>query len=134
VLIKQLKCKLHRVRLTKVDLHYEGSLSIDRSLLVAAQLQPFEAIHVWNVSTGHRLETYAIEAPDGSGEIGLNGAAARGAALGDLLIVAAWIWRDALEPFAPLIVLVPPEQGSAANFVEFTNTSIEFRNVHPPRI
>jgi aspartate 1-decarboxylase len=106
MLIKQLKCKLHRVRLTKVDLHYEGSLSIDRHLLAAAGLQPFEAVHVWNVSTGHRLETYIIEAPDASGEVGFNGAAARGAALGDLLIVASWIWRDAQEPHTPRIVLV----------------------------
>jgi aspartate 1-decarboxylase len=109
LLIKQLKCKLHRVRLTKVDLHYEGSLSIDRNLLAAAQLQPFEAVHVWNISTGHRLETYIIEAPEGSGEVGLNGAAARGAALGDLLIVASWIWRDAAKPFTPRIVLVDLE-------------------------
>jgi aspartate 1-decarboxylase len=61
------------------------------------------------VNTGQRLETYVIEAPEGSGEIGLNGAAARGAAVGDVLIIAAWVWRNEHEPFAPAVVLVDDE-------------------------
>jgi aspartate 1-decarboxylase len=106
MLTKYLKCKIHRARLTKVDLEYEGSLSIDKNLLDAAGLEPFEAIHVWNVNNGMRLETYAIEAPAGSGEIGLNGAAARGAALGDTLIIAAWCWHAPGEKSAPTVILV----------------------------
>ena len=106
MLIKKLKCKLHRVRLTKVDIEYEGSISIDRTLMDAAGLQPFEAINVWNASTGMRLETYVIEAPAGSGEIGLNGAAARGAAVGDVVILAAFCWLDAAEDFKPALVFV----------------------------
>ncbi|MDD5587260.1 MAG: aspartate 1-decarboxylase [Alphaproteobacteria bacterium] len=106
MLIKQLKCKIHRARLTKVDLEYEGSLSIDKNLIKAAGLEPYEAIHVWNVNNGMRLETYVIEAPAGSGELGLNGAAARGAAVGDVLIIAAWGWRNAGEKAEPVVVLV----------------------------
>jgi len=106
VFTKYLKCKIHRATLTKVDLDYEGSLSIDKDLIDAAGLEPFEAIHVWNVNTGMRLETYVIEAPAGSGEIGLNGAAARGAALGDVLIIAAWEWHEKGEKAEPRVVLV----------------------------
>ena len=111
MLIKQLKSKIHRVRLTKVDMEYEGSISIDKDLLDAALLQPFESVHVWNINNGKRLETYVIEAPAGSGEVGLNGAAARGAAargaaVGDVIIIASWCWRDAEDTQAPSIVLV----------------------------
>jgi aspartate 1-decarboxylase len=106
VLIKHLKCKIHRATLTKVDLEYEGSLSIDKELMDAAGLEAYEAVHVWNVNNGIRLETYVIEAPAGSGEIGLNGAAARGAALGDVLIIAAWGWHGAGEKAKPVIVMV----------------------------
>lgn len=105
-MIKKLKCKIHRVRLTKVDIEYEGSISIDRDLIDAAGLEPFEAINVWNASTGARLETYVIEAPAGSGEIGLNGAAARGAAVGDVVILAAWRWQEEGVALAPAIVFV----------------------------
>ncbi len=104
--VKQLKSKIHRARLTKVDIDYEGSISIDRDLIEAGRLEPFESVHVWNVSTGARLETYVIEAPAGSGEVGLNGAAARGASVGDIIIIASWVWRDAEESFHPVVILV----------------------------
>jgi aspartate 1-decarboxylase len=111
MLIKKLKCKIHRARLTMVDIDYEGSVSIDKALMDAAGLQPFEAVSVWNVSTGTRLETYAIEAPKGSGEVGLNGAAARGAAVGDIVILAAWGWMDAAENVNPAIIFVDEKNG-----------------------
>ncbi len=104
--IKQLKAKIHRATLTGADMEYEGSIAVDSTLLRMAGLEEFEAVHVWNVSTGARLETYVIEAPAGSGQICLNGAAARGASKGDVVIIAAWCWRDASEKFAPSIVLV----------------------------
>ncbi len=107
--IKQLKSKIHRARLTKVDIDYEGSISIDTDLMEAGRLEPFESVHVWNVSTGARLETYVIEAPAGSGEVGLNGAAARGAALGDVMIIASWCWHDTDEKMEPAIILVDEE-------------------------
>lgn len=106
MLIKKLKCKIHRVKLTKVDIDYEGSISIDKDLMEAAGLQPFEAINVWNVSTGARLETYVIEGEAGTGEIGLNGAAARGASVGDIVILAAWCWIDVAAPHQPAVVFV----------------------------
>jgi len=112
MLIKKLKCKIHRVRLTKVDIDYEGSISIDKNLMDAAGLQVNEAVNVWNVSTGARLETYVIEAPRGSGEIGLNGAAARGASVGDVVILAAWCWLDSKEDFKPAVVFV--DEGNRA--------------------
>ena len=106
MMIKKLKTKIHRVKLTKVDIEYEGSISIDKDLMDAAGLEPFEAINVWNVTTGARLETYVIEGAAGSGEIGLNGAAARGAAVGDIVILAAWTWLAKGEEHKPIVVLV----------------------------
>ncbi len=118
MLIKQLKTKIHRARLTKVDMAYEGSMGIDKNLIDAAGLEPFEAIHVWNVNTGHRLETYVIEAPAGSGEISLNGAAARGASEGDIVIIAAFCWRDVAEKFAPTVILVDEKNGIKEKIVK----------------
>jgi aspartate 1-decarboxylase len=91
---KLLKSKLHRATITRSDLHYEGSIAIDEALLKAANIVPFESVHVWNLNNGNRLETYAIPAPAGSGEICLNGAAARLAIAGDLVIIATWCWLD----------------------------------------
>lgn len=94
---KLLKSKIHRATITRSDLNYEGSIAIDSTLLEAADIQPFEAVHVWNVTNGSRLQTYAISAAAGSGEICLNGAAARLAAAGDLVIVASFAWLDQAE-------------------------------------
>ena len=91
---KLLKSKIHRATLTKSDLNYEGSIAVDTTLLEAADIQPFEAVHVWNVSNGSRLQTYAIPIERGSGEICLNGAAARLAQAGDLVIIASFAWLD----------------------------------------
>lgn len=85
-----LTAKLHRLRLTGADPDYEGSIAIDSSLLDAAGILEFEKVHVWNVTNGERLETYAIAAPAGSGEVCLNGAAALRGAPGDIVIVAAF--------------------------------------------
>jgi len=106
MIIKKLKSKIHRAHLTKVDIEYEGSISIDKDLMVAAGLEAFESIHVWNVSTGARLETYVIEGEAGTGEIGLNGAAARGASTGDIVILASWCWHEPDEKHEPIVVLV----------------------------
>jgi len=72
-----LKSKLHRVRVTEADLNYEGSLTIDASLMKAAGILPFELVRVYNINNGERFETYAIEGLTDSGVICLNGAAAR---------------------------------------------------------
>lgn len=94
---KLLKSKIHRATVTRSDLNYEGSIAIDPALLEAADIQPFEAVHVWNVTNGSRLQTYAIPGQDGSGEICLNGAAARLAATGDLVIIASFVWVNEEE-------------------------------------
>jgi aspartate 1-decarboxylase len=103
-----LQAKLHRVTVTQADLNYEGSCGIDRGLLTAAGLREFQHIDIYNVSNGSRFSTYIIEAPEGSGEISLNGAAARRAMPGDLLIVCAYSEYNEkeLEEYRPVIVLV----------------------------
>ena len=105
---KLLKSRIHRATVTRSDLNYEGSIAVDASLLEAADIQPFESVHVWNVTNGSRLETYAIAAESGSGEICLNGAAARLAHAGDLVIVASFAWLDEHEAGAahPRLVFV----------------------------
>jgi len=85
-----LKSKIHRATVTQADVQYEGSLSIDRELMRLADIVPFEEIHVWNVTNGERLTTYAIEAPEGSGMICANGAAAHLVRVGDVIIIASF--------------------------------------------
>lgn len=93
-LIKLMKAKIHRAVVTQADLHYEGSIGIDEALLDAAGILPFEAVHVWDVDNASRFETYAIPLGRGSGEVCVNGAAARLVTAGDRVIVAAFCWMD----------------------------------------
>ncbi len=97
MLLTLLKAKIHRATVTQCDLHYEGSISIDAALLEASGILPNEQVDVLNITTGARFTTYAIEAPAGSGTIGINGAAARLAQTGDLVIVIAYAQMDAAE-------------------------------------
>ena len=90
MLVTMLRCKLHRASVTECDLHYEGSLSIDPALIKAAGLLVNERIEVYNINNGARFTTYVIEAPAGSGQVGLNGAAARLACVGDKIIICAY--------------------------------------------
>jgi aspartate 1-decarboxylase len=101
-----LKCKLHRATVTHTELHYEGSCGIDSRLLEAAGLREFEQVHIWNVTNGNRLVTYAIRAPHDSGIISLNGSAAHQANPGDLVIIAAFSQMDTTEAdsFRPTLV------------------------------
>ena len=85
-----LRAKLHRVTVTQCDLHYEGSCGIDTDLLDAADIREFEKIELYNINNGERFSTYAICGARGSGEISLNGAAARKAQLGDLIIICTY--------------------------------------------
>ena len=84
------KSKLHRVTVTHADLTYEGSVTIDETLLQAADILPYERVHIWNASNGSRLETYALPGAPGSGVICINGAAARHAQPGDIVIIATF--------------------------------------------
>lgn len=81
------KSKIHRARVTKVDLHYDGSIGIDKSLLEASNICPGEIVQVVNINNGTRFETYVIEEAAGSGTIGLYGAAAHLGKTGDLVII-----------------------------------------------
>ena len=100
------KSKLHGATLTGTDLHYEGSISLDRDLLEAADLVASEKVQVLNVETGARLETYVIEAPAGSGEVRLNGPAARLGQPGDRVIVVSYAEyeEDEVEDHRPVVV------------------------------
>jgi len=85
-----LKSKIHRARVTDANLDYEGSISIDRLLMEAADILPYEMVHVLNVNNGARLQTYAIEGERGAGEICINGPAARLVSRGDTVIILSY--------------------------------------------
>jgi aspartate 1-decarboxylase len=85
-----LKSKIHRARVTGANINYEGSIAIDRRLMDEADILPYEQVQVLNINNGERFSTYAIEGKAGSGEICLNGAAARLAAKGDIVIILTY--------------------------------------------
>jgi len=89
-----LRSKIHRASITQTDLHYEGSLTLDRDLMDACGIADHEVIHVVNVNNGERFTTYAIEGDRGSGIVGLNGAAARLGMPGDLVIIMTFEYVD----------------------------------------
>jgi aspartate 1-decarboxylase len=105
---KMLRAKIHRATVTQADVDYEGSVTIDRDLMDATDLLPNEAVCLWDVTNGHRLETYAVEGPRGSGVVCVNGAAAHLVRPGDLVIIAAYTWLDEGEARAhePKVVFV----------------------------
>jgi aspartate 1-decarboxylase len=102
------KSKIHRATVTHADLDYEGSVSIDQDLLDAAGILEYEAVHVWNITRGTRLQTYAINGERGSGIICINGAAAHLNRPGDLVILATFAEMEEVEARAwkPTVVLV----------------------------
>ena len=85
-----LKSKIHRATVTEANIDYEGSITIDRELLEAANILPYEEVRIYNVTNGERFETYAIEGAAGGGEICLNGAAAHKVSSGDIVIIACF--------------------------------------------
>ncbi len=104
---RMLKSKTHRARVTDARLDYEGSLSLDRDLMDAADIVPFEQLHVWNVTNGTRLTTYAVEAPRESGVVCALGAAAHSLRPDDVVIIATF--HDVEEVpagYAPVVVAV----------------------------
>jgi aspartate 1-decarboxylase len=102
------KSKIHRATVTQADLHYEGSITIDEDLLEAADIVEHEWVHVWNVTNGARVETYALRGERGSGVICVNGAAAHHFRPGDKVIVATSTTMDdaAARVHVPTVVLV----------------------------
>lgn len=105
---KMCKSKIHRVTVTDANLHYVGSITIDTELLVAADILPYEMVQVVNINNGERFETYAIEGEAGSGTVCLNGAAARLAVPGDLVIIIAYglYTEEELKNWEPKVVHV----------------------------
>jgi aspartate 1-decarboxylase len=103
-----LKSKVHRVTVTDSNLDYDGSLTLDADLLEAADILPFEQVHVWNVTRGTRLTTYAMVGEPGSGTICVNGAAAHLIYPGDVVIVATFAQMDEAEArhYRPRVILV----------------------------
>jgi len=86
-----LKSKIHRAVITDADIHYQGSITIDRRLMDLADLVPYEKVSVWDLDNGNRLETYVIEGERGFGDVCMNGAAARLIHKGDLVIIASFV-------------------------------------------
>lgn len=105
---RMLTSKIHRARVTAANIDYEGSVTIDQDLLEAADICEFEQVHIWNVTSGARLVTYAMQGDRGSGEICVNGAAARLAGAGDIIIIATFsdIPGEAVSSHQPKIVLL----------------------------
>ena len=108
MLLTLLKSKIHRATVTQCDLHYEGSISVDAALLERAGILAHEQVDVLNINNGERFTTYAIPAPAGSGTIGVNGAAARLAQKGDLVIIVAYARMEEAQAksFTPRVLLV----------------------------
>jgi aspartate 1-decarboxylase len=106
---KFLRSKIHRATVTQADLDYEGSLTLPPNLMRAADILPHESVHVWDVTRGTRLETYAIEGEEGSSDICVNGAAAHLIRPGDLIIIATFAYlesRQEINADHPKVVFV----------------------------
>ncbi|MGE4546052.1 MAG: aspartate 1-decarboxylase [Pedobacter sp.] len=117
---KMLKSKIHRATVTGADLDYEGSVTIDSELLKLADILPYEAVDIWNVTYGTRFQTYAIEGQPGSGVICINGAAARMVSRGDKVIIASWLDIDAdkAAAYEPKLVFVDEKNVPTAQKTE----------------
>lgn len=94
---RMMKSKIHRATVTEANVEYEGSVTIDRTLLEAANILPYEEVHIWDCTNGQRLTTYAIEGEPGSGEVCVNGAAAHLVKPGDVVIIATYAQAEEAE-------------------------------------
>lgn len=108
MILRMLKSKLHRATVTQSDLNYEGSISIDRDLMDAGEILPYEQVDVLNITNGERFTTYAIEAERGSRTIGINGAAARLVQTGDLVIICSYcnVEKEVARNYNPTVILL----------------------------
>jgi aspartate 1-decarboxylase len=112
MLIEVLKSKIHRVRITQAELHYVGSITIDEDLMDAASILEHEKVQVVNISNGERLETYVIRGERGSGQVCLNGPAARKAQVGDIVIIISYAAMDFAEARLHKPVLIFPDENN----------------------
>lgn len=106
MIIQVLKSKIHRVKITQAEIHYVGSITIDESLMDAANLIENEKVQIVNVNNGERLETYVIKGERGSGQVCLNGPAARKAAVGDIVIIISYAGMalEEAKKFKPVLI------------------------------
>ncbi len=123
--------KIHRATVTKADLDYEGSIAIDGDLLDAAGILANEAVHVWNVTTGTRLTTYAVAGDRGSGVVCVNGAAAHHARRGDIVIVASFVELEDAEArcWKPHVVFVDGNNRIVEKRAEMVDVRVEREEV-----
>jgi aspartate 1-decarboxylase len=114
--IQVVKSKIHRIKITQADLHYIGSITIDEALMEAANIYEGEKVQIVNINNGERLETYAIKGVRGSGEVCMNGPAARKVQVGDIVIIICYgsISLEDVHSFQPRIVF-PNENTNALN-------------------
>ncbi len=112
--IEVIKSKIHQVKVTEANLHYVGSITIDEDLMDAANLVENEKVHILNINNGERLETYVIKGDRGSGEVCLNGPAARKVTVGDTIIIISYASIDFEEAksFKPKIIFPDTETNS----------------------
>ena len=112
MVIEVLKSKIHRVNVTEADLNYVGSIAIDEDLLDAANMIENEKVQILDINNGERFETYIIKAPRGSGEICLNGPAARKGQVGDVVLIVSYASMDFEEAktFEPSVIF--PKEGN----------------------
>jgi aspartate 1-decarboxylase len=115
-----MKSKIHRARITEANVDYEGSITIDKKLMAAADIVPYEQVHVLNVNNGARFTTYAIEGPEGGGDICLNGAAARLGLKGDLVIIITYtqVNEAELTNYRPKVVHVDKHNAIVSRLAE----------------
>lgn len=113
MLVEVVRAKIHRARITQLELNYVGSITVDEVLLDASGLIPNEKVQVLNLNNGARFETYVIPGARGSGIIGLNGPAARLALLGDEVILIAYTWMELEAARAWQPALVFPDRNNA---------------------
>ena len=115
-----LKSKIHRARVTDANIDYEGSITIDKKLMEEADIIPYERVEVLNINNGARFSTYAIEGKAGSGEICLNGAAARLAVIGDTVIILSYchVSDEDVHNFAPKIVHVDAKNAIVKSVID----------------
>lgn len=108
---KMLKSKIHRATITGADINYEGSISIDPALIRAAGFREYEAVNIWNITNGQRFETYVITGRENSGDMCINGAAARLVSPGDKIIIASFSYylEEELKKFTPKVIFVDDE-------------------------
>jgi len=126
-----LKSKIHRATITDANVDYVGSITIDTDLMMAADILPYEKVHVVDVDNGARLETYAIEGPSGSGAIEMNGAAALLIGKGDRVIIMSYAQIDDAEArkLRPTVVLVD-EQNRPTSITDQINSG----EIHPGEV